>query len=179
MHRDATSPARTPDQPSPAMQSVPDEPSPTIEPVFERVLLKLSGEMLVGEGGYGIELETVQQIAQEIARVRELGVQDDCPDTDPTTPGRQVFRRWRRQTGTTSVVLTERIARLLWRTVGALRYPQLLVSSGTPTIRGLLQAKARRITNSQPEPIAFSWRVTWIPPLPRRATLQYRTFRRS
>ena len=75
MHRDATSPARAPDEPSPAMEPVPDEPSPTIEPVFERVLLKLSGEMLVGEGGYGIELETVQQIAQEIARVRELGVQ--------------------------------------------------------------------------------------------------------
>ena len=53
----------------------PDDVSPAIEPVYERVLLKLSGEMLMGKASYGIDPETVQQIAQEIARVRELGVQ--------------------------------------------------------------------------------------------------------
>jgi uridylate kinase len=47
----------------------------TIEPAYNRVLLKLSGEMLMGAGAYGIDADTVQGIAQEIARVRELGVQ--------------------------------------------------------------------------------------------------------
>lgn len=46
-----------------------------IEPVYERILLKLSGEMLMGASGYGIDPDTVQDIAREIARVRELGVQ--------------------------------------------------------------------------------------------------------
>jgi len=45
------------------------------EPVYRRVLLKLSGEMLMGAQGYGIDSDTVQGIAQELARVRELGVQ--------------------------------------------------------------------------------------------------------
>jgi uridylate kinase len=63
----------TPDGTSPATNT--DAPSPAIEPVYQRVLLKLSGEMLMGRASYGIDPETVQQIAQEIARVRELGVQ--------------------------------------------------------------------------------------------------------
>ena len=46
-----------------------------IEPIYERILLKLSGEMLMGDAPYGIEPDTVSEIAQEIARVRELGVQ--------------------------------------------------------------------------------------------------------
>jgi uridylate kinase len=62
-----------PDGMSPATN--PHEPSAAIEPVYERVLLKLSGEMLMGTASYGIDPETVQEIAQEIARVRELGVQ--------------------------------------------------------------------------------------------------------
>jgi len=45
------------------------------EPVYQRILLKLSGEMLMGAQGYGIDPDTVQDIAQELARVRELGVQ--------------------------------------------------------------------------------------------------------
>lgn len=52
-----------------------EDPALTIEPAYERVLLKLSGEMLMGPAGYGIDPDIVQEIAQEIARVRELGVQ--------------------------------------------------------------------------------------------------------
>src|ERR687886_1996920 len=63
----------TPDGPSPTAH--PDDASSAIEPAYERVLLKLSGEMLMGKASYGIDPETVQQIAQELARVRELGVQ--------------------------------------------------------------------------------------------------------
>jgi uridylate kinase len=40
---------------------------------FSRVLLKLSGEALMGERSYGIDLATVDRIAREIREVREDG----------------------------------------------------------------------------------------------------------
>src|SRR5260370_22418497 len=43
--------------------------------MYRRVLLKLSGEALVGQVGYGIDPAVVQRIAKQIARVRELGVE--------------------------------------------------------------------------------------------------------
>jgi uridylate kinase len=44
-------------------------------PRYRRVLLKLSGEALAGDRGYGIDLKVVSNIADQIARVHELGVQ--------------------------------------------------------------------------------------------------------
>ncbi len=52
-----------------------DSGAVTLTPVYQRVLLKLSGEMLMGETQYGIDPDTVQSIAQEIAAVQELGVE--------------------------------------------------------------------------------------------------------
>src|SRR5919206_475443 len=45
------------------------------EPAFHRILLKLSGEALMGEREYGIDLPTVEGIAAEILDVREHGVE--------------------------------------------------------------------------------------------------------
>ncbi len=45
------------------------------EPVYRRILLKLSGEILLGDQTYGIEPKLVQRIASEIREVKELGVQ--------------------------------------------------------------------------------------------------------
>ena len=45
------------------------------KPRFKRVLLKISGEALMGEGSYGIELATVNRIAQDVKDVVKLGVQ--------------------------------------------------------------------------------------------------------
>jgi uridylate kinase len=42
---------------------------------YQRVLLKLSGEALMGNLGYGIDPEIVQEIAAEVAEVVEDGVQ--------------------------------------------------------------------------------------------------------
>ena len=42
---------------------------------FNRIVLKLSGEALAGEQGYGIDPETIQSIAQQVKRVHELGVE--------------------------------------------------------------------------------------------------------
>jgi uridylate kinase len=44
-------------------------------PQFSRILLKLSGEALGGESGIGISAEAVQNMAEQICEVRNLGVQ--------------------------------------------------------------------------------------------------------
>ncbi len=50
--------------------------APTSKPPrFKRILLKLSGEALMGDGKYGISPRTLQQIAQEIHDVVEMGVE--------------------------------------------------------------------------------------------------------
>ncbi|WP_127477325.1 UMP kinase [Sulfurivermis fontis] len=45
------------------------------KPVYHRVLLKLSGEALMGKQGFGIDPEVAQRIAREIAAVVRAGVQ--------------------------------------------------------------------------------------------------------
>ena len=45
------------------------------EPYYKRVLLKLSGEALAGEQGYGIDPQTITKIANEIKEVVECGVE--------------------------------------------------------------------------------------------------------
>src|ERR1035437_3986201 len=49
--------------------------SKTKKPQFSRILLKLSGEALGGPAGVGICAEAVQNMAEQISEVRELGVQ--------------------------------------------------------------------------------------------------------
>ena len=44
-------------------------------PLYRRVLLKISGEALMGDRQYGIDPETVDRIAGEVAQVIELGAQ--------------------------------------------------------------------------------------------------------
>jgi len=44
-------------------------------PVFKRILLKLSGEALAGNKGFGVETERIHAIAAELAEVQQLGVQ--------------------------------------------------------------------------------------------------------
>jgi uridylate kinase len=44
-------------------------------PRYKRILLKLSGEALMGESAYGISRETIEKIAAEIAAVARLGVE--------------------------------------------------------------------------------------------------------
>ncbi len=45
------------------------------EPAYKRVLLKLSGEALMGEEGYGIDPKVTQSIAMKIRRIVEANVQ--------------------------------------------------------------------------------------------------------
>jgi uridylate kinase len=45
------------------------------KPAYKRILLKLGGESLSGEKGYGIDIQKINFIAKEIAEIREFGVQ--------------------------------------------------------------------------------------------------------
>ena len=45
------------------------------KPAYRRVLLKLSGEALMGEQAYGLEEATVKRIASEVKAVHDLGVE--------------------------------------------------------------------------------------------------------
>ena len=46
-----------------------------MKPAFKRVLLKLSGEALMGEQAYGIDTKVAKAVAEEIKEVYELGVE--------------------------------------------------------------------------------------------------------
>jgi len=43
-------------------------------PVYRRVLLKLSGEVLAGEKGFGIDSERTDYLAQEVKSIYDLGI---------------------------------------------------------------------------------------------------------
>jgi len=45
------------------------------KPIYKRILLKLGGESLSGEKGYGIDIHKINFISKEITEVKELGVQ--------------------------------------------------------------------------------------------------------
>jgi uridylate kinase len=45
------------------------------QPVFHRILLKLSGEALMGSQGFGVDPDVVNRIAQEVHEVRAMGVE--------------------------------------------------------------------------------------------------------
>jgi uridylate kinase len=47
---------------------------PAAGPAYKRILLKLSGEALMGDDAYGIKRETIDRIVAEIADVQRLGV---------------------------------------------------------------------------------------------------------
>jgi len=44
-------------------------------PAYQRILLKLSGESLLGKLAYGIDFKTALSIAQEVREIHDLGVQ--------------------------------------------------------------------------------------------------------
>ena len=46
-----------------------------VKPAYRRVLLKASGEALMGEQGFGIDVSVADRIAADIAEAREMGVE--------------------------------------------------------------------------------------------------------
>jgi uridylate kinase len=50
-------------------------PVQDFEPVFKRILLKLSGEVLMGECEYGIDIGVLTRIASEVQQLRRINVE--------------------------------------------------------------------------------------------------------
>ena len=48
---------------------------PMEKPKYERILVKLGGEALLGDRHYGIDIEATKEVANQIKQVHELGVQ--------------------------------------------------------------------------------------------------------
>ncbi|NPD66465.1 UMP kinase [Lichenicola cladoniae] len=53
----------------------PNPGAPEISPTYRRVLLKVSGEALMGKGSFGLDPETVSAIANDVADVHRMGVE--------------------------------------------------------------------------------------------------------
>jgi len=53
---------------------MPDDET-TARPLYPRVLIKISGEALMGDQGFGLHPPTVQRIAGEVKKVHDLGVE--------------------------------------------------------------------------------------------------------
>ena len=46
-----------------------------VEPKYKRVILKLSGEALAGEKGFGINPPVIKEMVKELKEIHELGVE--------------------------------------------------------------------------------------------------------
>ena len=46
-----------------------------MQPVYKRILLKLSGEVLAGPQGHGIDFDTVQNICKAVKECSDMGVE--------------------------------------------------------------------------------------------------------
>ena len=46
-----------------------------VKPLYRKVLLKVSGEVLMGDTPYGIDMNTVDMVAKDVAEIAALGVQ--------------------------------------------------------------------------------------------------------
>jgi uridylate kinase len=51
------------------------ESNPPVKPAYQRILLKLSGEALMGDDSFGINRDTVDRIVREVKEVSDMGVQ--------------------------------------------------------------------------------------------------------
>ena len=45
------------------------------EPIYRRVVIKLSGEYLAGSHGFGIDQPTVDRVADDLIAARKLGIE--------------------------------------------------------------------------------------------------------
>jgi uridylate kinase len=52
-----------------------NDPNPPAQPAYQRILLKLSGEALMGNDSFGINREMVERIVAEVKGISDLGVQ--------------------------------------------------------------------------------------------------------
>src|SRR5436190_24176313 len=97
------------------------------QPVFKRILLKLSGEALAGTQGYGVDPVRVKDIAREISDVCRLGV-----ETALVIGGGNIFRGLGPTAKTMDRVAADHMG-MLATVINALAVQDALEKEGTPT----------------------------------------------
>ena len=45
------------------------------KPIYKRIILKLSGEALAGENGFGLNETIIEQVVDQLIRVHDMGVE--------------------------------------------------------------------------------------------------------
>jgi len=99
-----------------------------MKPLYKRVLIKLSGEALMGQQGFGIERNACNLIAHAIKEVHELGVEIGI-----VVGGGNIFRGAQAQEFDFARVPADRIG-MLATTMNGLVLQQSLAVLGVPTI---------------------------------------------
>ncbi len=94
---------------------------------FNRILLKISGEALAGEVGFGIDADTISQIADEVSEAWKLGVQIAI-----VIGGGNIFRGLK-GTGKGIDRVTGDYMGMLATVINALAFQDVLEKRGVPT----------------------------------------------
>jgi uridylate kinase len=96
-------------------------------PAYKRVLLKLSGEALMGDQGFGIDPEVASQIAKEVAEIQQLGV-----ETAVVIGGGNIFRGVKASAGGMDRATADYMG-MLATVVNALALQASIEKQGVPT----------------------------------------------
>ena len=109
---------------------------PNQKPVYKRVLVKLSGEALMGEQPFGIDTDVFQMMAQELHQVHALGV-----ETAVVIGGGNIFRGFAASSRGMDRVSADHMG-MLGTTINALALQDSLEKLGTHT--RVLSATSKR-----------------------------------
>jgi uridylate kinase len=96
-------------------------------PAYKRVLLKLSGEALMGDQGFGIDPTVASQIAKEVAEIQQLGV-----ETAVVIGGGNIFRGVKASAGGMDRATADYMG-MLATVVNALALQDSIEKQGVPT----------------------------------------------
>ena len=88
-----------------------------MKPVYKRLLLKLSGEVLAGEKGTGIDFEKVLDVCERVKQCVDMGVQVAIVVGGGTSGGEDPPARWTEPVPTTWVCLQHPLTLWLWPTL--------------------------------------------------------------
>src|SRR5258708_36252995 len=97
-------------------------------PAYRRVLLKISGEALMGEQTFGIDVDVARAVAEEVKQVHDLGIQ-----VAVVVGGGNIFRGLSKSAGNMDRSSADYIG-MLATVMNALRLQEALEKTGIQTL---------------------------------------------
>ena len=97
------------------------------DPVYRRILLKISGEMLMGDKGYGLDPDTVDIMTDDVAEIHKMGV-----EIGMVIGGGNIFRGLRASTAGMDRVTADHMG-MLATVINALAFQDSLEKKGVHT----------------------------------------------